>query len=61
MMKLRSWREIRVMMKWRFPNLTDSDFETRREDNEEMLDRLAAKIQKTRVELEFLLAELQKC
>ncbi|MGB3183520.1 MAG: hypothetical protein WBB45_19175 [Cyclobacteriaceae bacterium] len=61
MMKLRSWREIRVMMKWRFPNLIDSDFETRREDNEEMLDRLAAKIQKTRVELEFLLAELQKC
>ena len=49
------------MMKWRFPNLTDSDFEARTDDNEEMLDKLAAKIQKTRVELEFLLAELQKC
>ncbi len=60
-MQLRSWREIRIMMKWKFPNLTDSDFEVHTGDKEEMLDRLASKIQKTRVELEFIFAELQKC
>lgn len=60
-MQLRSWREIRIMMKWRFPNLKDSDFEVNTGDKEEMLNRLANKIQKTRVELESLFAELQKC
>ena len=60
-MQLRSWREIRVMMKWRFPNLTDSDFDVIEKDKEEVLDLLAAKIQKTRAELESLFAELQKC
>ncbi len=59
-MRLRSWREIRIMMKWRFANLTDSDFEERDGDKEEMLDRLANKIKKTRQELELLFAELQK-
>jgi len=59
-MQLRSWREIRIMMKWRFANLTDSDFEERDGDKEEMLDRLAGKIKKTRQELELLFAELQK-
>ena len=59
-MQLRSWREIRIMMKWRFPNLTDSDFEVNDGDREKMLDRLAAKIKKTRVELESLFAEIQK-
>lgn len=60
-MQLRSWREIRIMMKWRFANLADSDFEAHTGDKEEMLDRLALKIKKTRVELESLFAELQKC
>jgi len=59
-MQLRSWREIRIMMKWKFPNLTDSDFEVHTGDKEEMLDRLASKIQITRTELEFLFVELQK-
>ena len=59
-MQIRSWREIRVMMKWRFPDLSDNDFEITDGDKEGTLDRLAAKIKKTRVELELLLAELQK-
>ncbi len=59
-MHFRSWREIRVMMKWRFPILTDGDFEIVDGDKEGMLDRLARKLQKTRNELESLFAELQK-
>lgn len=60
-MQLRSWREIRVMMKWKFPILTDSDFEVHTGDKEETLDRLASKIQKTREELKSLFDEIQKC
>lgn len=56
---MRSWREIRVMMKWIFSNLNDSDFEIVDEDKEGTLDRLASKLQKSRSELESLLAELQ--
>ena len=59
-MKLRSWREIRIMMKWRFADLSDEDFEIVNDDKEGMLDRLASKIRKTRAELELLFAELQK-
>ncbi len=59
-MNVRSWREIRIMMKWRFPALTDRDFEIVHGDREGMLDRLAGKLQKTREELESLFAELQK-
>lgn len=56
---MRSWREIRVMMKWRFANLDDADFEIVNGDKERTLDQLASKLQKTRVELERLIAELQ--
>ena len=59
-MKLRSWREIRIMMKWRFADLSDEDFEIINDDKEGMLDRLASKLRKTRTELELLFAELQK-
>lgn len=61
MMQLRSWREIRVMMKWRFANLRDEDFDIINGDKEGTLDRLATKIRKTRAELEFIFAEIQKC
>ncbi|MFZ9046743.1 MAG: hypothetical protein ACO2ZZ_12860 [Cyclobacteriaceae bacterium] len=59
-MKLRSWREIRIMMKWKFDNLTDEDFEIKNGDKESMLDCLAAKIQKSRADLELIFAELQQ-
>lgn len=57
---LRSWREIRVMMKRKFPFLTDADFEFEKGNKESMLDKLAAKLQKSRSELELIFAELQK-
>ncbi|MDW3196768.1 MAG: hypothetical protein R8G66_30615 [Cytophagales bacterium] len=47
------------MMKWRFANLDDADFEIVNGDKERTLDQLASKLQKTRVELERLIAELQ--
>lgn len=57
---LRSWREIKVMLKWKFSILSDADFEFSEGDKEGMLDRLAAKLEKTRLELESIFAELQK-
>ena len=36
------------MLKWRFSILSDTDFEIDKGDREGMLDRLAAKLQKTR-------------
>lgn len=59
-MIMRSWREIRIMMKWRFSILSDEDFEIRDKDKEDVLDNLAKKIKKSRVELELIFAELQK-
>ena len=59
-MQLKSRQEIRIMMKWKFTNLSDEDFDIINGDKEGMLDRLATKIQKTRAEVEFLFAELQK-
>lgn len=56
---MRSWREIRVMMKWRFADLNDADFEIVDGDKDRTLDQLASKLQKTRIELERLIAELQ--
>ncbi len=57
---MRSWREIRVMMKWKFAVLNDSDFAFNEDNKEKVLDNLAAKIKKTRTELEVILEELQK-
>ncbi len=56
---IRSWREIKVMMKWRFASLTDADFEFEGDNRDAMLDRVADKIKKTRSELEMLFAEIQ--
>lgn len=60
-MNLRSWREIKVMLKWRFSVLNDADFEFEEGHKESMLDQLAVKLNKTRLELESIFAELQKC
>lgn len=57
---VRSWREIKVMMKWRFTALDDSDFEFEEGKKESMLDQLAAKLKKTRSELEMIFADMQK-
>ena len=57
---MRSWREIKVMLKWNFSVLSDTDFVIVKGDREGMLDKLAAKLKKTRPELESIFAELQK-
>jgi len=57
---IRSWREIKVMLKWRYDVLGDADFEFEEGHKEHMLDRLASKLEKTRSELELLFADLQK-
>ncbi len=56
---IRSWREQKVMLKRRFPVLSDKDFDFKDEQKEMMLDSLAVKLKKTRAELELLFAELQ--
>jgi hypothetical protein len=57
---IRSWREIKIMLKRRFSILSNGDFEFVEGDKERMMDSLAAKLQKTRSELDSLLTELQK-
>lgn len=42
-----------------FPTLQDEDFSFAPGERENMMDRLAAKLSKTRAELESLFAELQ--
>ena len=55
----RSWREQKIMLKHRFTHLSDADFEFEEGQRESMMDKLAAKLQKTRDELQMLFAELQ--
>lgn len=57
---VRSWREIKIMLKWRFSILCDADFEYKEGEKEIMLDRLASKIQKSRQELSLVFSDLQK-
>lgn len=56
---VRSWREQKVMMKRRFPQLSDDDFNFEEGHKESMYEKLASKLNKTREELERLFAELQ--
>lgn len=56
---LRSWREQKIMLKRRFPNLNDEDLAYEDGNKETMLKCLEAKLNKTRTELESLFAELQ--
>lgn len=57
---MRSWREIKVMLKSIFSDLSDEDFNFEEDQRETMLDQLASKLKKTRSELDDLFAELQK-
>jgi hypothetical protein len=56
---LRSWREQKVMLKWRFPILSDEDFKFEQGDRESMLTKLGNKLNKTRAELESIFVEVQ--
>lgn len=55
----RSWREQMVMLKWRYPLLSDEDLTFEKGKKELMMDTLMVKLKKTRAELESLFAELQ--
>lgn len=55
----RSWREQKVMLKRRFSNLLDLDFEYQDGERERMMERLSLKLEKSRDELESIFAELQ--
>ena len=57
---IRSWREQKVMLKWRFPFLTDADLDYATGEKDRMLKALASKLKKTKLELDNLFAELQK-
>jgi len=57
---VRSWREQKVMLKRRFPILCDEDFVFEKDGRENMFKKLELKLNKTRIELETLFAELQR-
>jgi hypothetical protein len=56
---LRSWREQKILLKRRFPILSDEDFFFEEGKRESMLKRLEAKLGKNTQELELIFAELQ--
>ena len=56
---VRSWREQKIMLKRRYPVLSDEDFLFEEGNKETMLKRLQTKLNKTAAELDSLFAELQ--
>jgi hypothetical protein len=56
---LRSWREQKILLKRMFSNLTDEDFVYEEGEKESMLERLGAKLGKSKAELELVFAEIQ--
>ncbi|MDF9796300.1 hypothetical protein OKW21_001563 [Catalinimonas alkaloidigena] len=55
----RSWRELKVMLKWRYPHLKEKDFAFKEGKKESMLVKLAVRIKMTRSDLDLLLSKLQ--
>ena len=56
---MRSWREQKILLKRIFSNLTDDDFVFEEGKKEFMIERLCAKLGKTKTELELIFAEIQ--
>jgi hypothetical protein len=57
---LRSWREQKILLKRRFPILSDEDFAYEDGKKETMLQRLQAKLGISKPELEMIFAEIQR-
>lgn len=57
---LRSWREQKILLKRRFPILSDEDFLFEEGKREAMLRKLREKLGKTEHELEVIFAEIQR-
>ena len=55
----RSWREQKAMLKQRFPFLNDEDFIIIDDRREDMMVKLATKLNLSRLQLTALFAELQ--
>jgi hypothetical protein len=55
----RSWREQRILLKRKFPVLSDDDLKFEEDNKESMFRKLEMKLDKTRRELELIFAELQ--
>jgi hypothetical protein len=56
---LRSWREQKILLKRRFPILSDEDLSFEEGHKETMLEKLEIKLGKSKTELERIFAELQ--
>lgn len=56
---LRSWREQKILLKRRFPILSDEDFVYDESQKESMLKKLEDKLGITKPELEMIFAEIQ--
>lgn len=57
---IRSWREQKILLKRRFPILSDDDFVYEEGSIENMYKRLAEKLRISKPELELIFAELQR-
>ena len=57
---IRSWREQRILLKRRFPILSDEDFLFEEGNKETMLRRLEIKLGISKPELELIFAEIQR-
>lgn len=57
---LRSWREQKILLKRRFPILSDEDFRFGEEDLEGFVKHLEERLGKTRREIELIFAEIQR-
>jgi hypothetical protein len=56
---MRSWREQKILLRRRYPFLSEEDFHYEEGNRESMLKRLQSRLNKTAEELEALFAELQ--
>ncbi|HYG21030.1 MAG TPA: general stress protein CsbD [Ohtaekwangia sp.] len=57
---IRSWREQKILLKRRFPILSDEDFAFEEGKKHRMLEKLEEKLGITRPELEMIFAEIQR-
>jgi len=56
---VRSWREQKILLKRRFPILSDEDFSYEEGKRETMLNKLQEKLGKSKQELDRIFAEIQ--
>lgn len=56
---LRSWREVKILLKRRFDILVDEDLVLEGDDKEKLYRRLETKLGKTKEELQRIFAEIQ--